>query len=103
MRLLDAIILDSVPDFDFSEKNIYRLNQIIGNNGAKISPNYFNSIDSATGFLMFLIKEACEYCGLLEGFETPHRKYKQAEFASQMLKETQEKIEELGTKFNILN
>jgi hypothetical protein len=49
---------------------------------------------------MFLIKDACEYCGLFPDSETPYQKYKQALYIFSMITENQEKLQEFTGKLN---
>jgi len=38
---------------------------MVGNNLSKISPAYYSKLCATTGFLIFLIKDALEYAGII--------------------------------------
>jgi hypothetical protein len=57
-------ILNSIKLLDFSSENVYKINKIISGNLNKITPAYFSKICGATGLIIFLLKDAIEYCGV---------------------------------------
>jgi hypothetical protein len=59
------LIAESVKQFDFTDANIHRLARKIDKNINKISPAYFSKICGTTGLIIFLIKDALEYAGIL--------------------------------------
>lgn len=56
---------DCAPKFDFSIENIYKIKKIINGNEDKLKPTVFPKICGTTGLVIFLVKDALEYCGVL--------------------------------------
>ena len=50
---------------DFSQKNIYQIYKLLGNNDKKMNPNYYSKICPTTGLVLFFVKEPLEYLGLV--------------------------------------
>lgn len=62
---LGSFISDSIQLFCFDDRNVLRLKQLVENVKAKITPSYYSKICGGTGLLVFLLKDALEYCGVL--------------------------------------
>lgn len=82
---------ESINNYDFSIKNIYEINKIIYGQKDKIKPTVFSSICGTTGLVIFLIKDALEYIGVLHNSKKniPSLVLKYLEYVEQM----QHKIE----------
>jgi hypothetical protein len=72
---LNEAVFDKMSKFDFSNENIDKIEKLVGGNRHKIDPNYFNAIDELTGFLIFAMKDAVEYAGIIPEKRTPARHY----------------------------
>jgi hypothetical protein len=60
------LLVEKVPSFDYSLENTYKMNKLVEKHINKISPAYFSKICATTGLLIFLIKDALEYCGIFQ-------------------------------------
>jgi hypothetical protein len=60
---------ESAENFDFSSKNLYEIKKLIYGNEDKIKPTFFTKICPTTGFVIFMIKETLEYCGLISSLK----------------------------------
>ena len=56
---------ESINNFDFSSKNIYEIKKIAYGHLDKIKPSVYSKICSTTGLIIFLIKDAFEFIGIL--------------------------------------
>ena len=56
---------DSVDNFEFSVKNIFEVKKLIYGKEDQLKPASFSKICPTTGFVVFLIKDALEYCGVI--------------------------------------
>jgi hypothetical protein len=56
---------DSVDNFEFTAKNIFEVKKLIYGKEDQLKPASFSKICPTTGFLIFLIKDALEYCGVI--------------------------------------
>ena len=66
--------INSGNKFDFSDKNIFKVKQLATGINEKLKPKYWGNICGTTGFVVFMIKDALEYCGVIEDKKTqPHR------------------------------
>ena len=54
-----------MKNFDFSEENIYIISKLCENKEKKISPSFFSKICGTTGLVIFLIRDALEYTGII--------------------------------------
>lgn len=72
---LGTFLVDSTKAFNFEDHNVYLINKLIINKKAKMLPSYYSKICSSTGLIMFLIKDALEYCGIIfSEKKTPHNR-----------------------------
>lgn len=51
--------------FDLSDENIYAVSRLLGSEVSKMTPAYFSKLCGTTGFLIFMIKDLLEHCGIL--------------------------------------
>ena len=56
---------DSVDNFEFTVKNIFEVKKLIYGKEDQLKPASFSKICPTTGFVVFLIKDALEYCGVI--------------------------------------
>ena len=49
-------ILDSIPNLNFSNENIFKMSRIVVNSLHKITPTYFSKMCGTTGLFLFLLK-----------------------------------------------
>jgi len=68
---IGSFILEKSKDFDFSHKTIYLLNRLLVGIKPNINPGFFSKISGTTGMLIFIIKDALEFCGVLVSKKTP--------------------------------
>ena len=72
---LGTFLVDSTKKFNFENNNVYLINKLIIKKKAKMLPSYYSKICSSTGLIMFLIKDALEYCGIIfSEKKTPHNR-----------------------------
>ena len=62
--------------FNFDNKNIFILKKLAKDKSEKLKPGNFSKICGTTGLFVFLIKDALEYCGVIETKKTPPRRIK---------------------------
>ena len=62
---IGSFILNKFKIVDFDKKKIVLINKILVGMKKIINPNYFPKICGTTGLLIFLIKDALEYCGVI--------------------------------------
>ena len=62
--------------FNFDNKNIFKLKELVKDKSEKLKPAYFSKFCGTTGLFVFLIKDALEYCGAIETKRTPPRRIK---------------------------
>ena len=62
--------------FNFDNKNIFKLKKLAKDKSEELKPFYFHKICETTGLFVFLIKDALEYCGVIETKKTPPRRIK---------------------------
>lgn len=90
------LITSSVKDFDFSTENIHRINKIIDKNISKISPAYFSKICGTTGLIIFMIKDALEYSGVIQEKKViPARVYKNYLYNTEIITEKLNRLKNL--------
>lgn len=95
-----TMVQNLVKSIDFSNENIYKVSRLLGNNAHKITPAYFSKICGTTGLIIFLIKDALEYAGILQDKKTPSaRHYSNALYLFDMLQAKIERLKTIQTKF----
>jgi hypothetical protein len=62
---IGSLILEESKNFDFSHQTIYLLNKLLVGIKPNINASYFSKISGTTGMLIFIVREALEYCGVL--------------------------------------
>lgn len=62
---LGVFISESIKSFCFDDRNVFRLKLLVEDVKLKIMPAYYSKICGGTGLLVFLLKDALEYCGVL--------------------------------------
>ena len=62
---IGSFILEKFKGVTFTKKKIVLMNKFLVGMKKKINPNYFPKICGTTGLLIFLIKDALEYCGVI--------------------------------------
>ena len=62
---IGSFILDKFKNITFDKQKIVLMNKYLIGMKKKINPNYFPKICGTTGLLIFLIKDALEYCGVI--------------------------------------
>ena len=66
--------IKSGNNFDFSDKTIFQVKQMAKGINEKLKPKYWGNICGTTGFVVFMIKDALEYSGVIEDKKTqPNR------------------------------
>ena len=82
---------ESIKNFDFSIKNIYKVKKVLNGNEEKIKPTVFSKYCGTTGLIIFLIKDTLEYLGIIHNVKKniPCLLLKYLEY----VKEIQNKIE----------
>ena len=61
----------SILKYNFDNKNIFKLKELVKDKEESIKSSYFSTICGTTGLFAFLIKDALEYCGAIEDRKTP--------------------------------
>ena len=62
---IGTFIVDKFKDITFEHKKIFLLNKILVGIKKNINPTYYSKICGTTGLLIFIIKDALEYCGVI--------------------------------------
>ena len=62
---IGSFILNQFKNINFDKRKIVLINKFMIGMKKKINPNYFPKICGTTGLLIFLIKDALEYCGVI--------------------------------------
>ena len=62
---IGTFIVDKFKDITFEHKKIFLLNKILVGIKKNINPKYYSKICGTTGLLIFIIKDALEYCGVI--------------------------------------
>ena len=66
--------IKSGNNFDFSDKTIFQVKKMAKGINEKLKPKYWGNICGTTGFVVFMIKDALEYSGVIEDKKTqPNR------------------------------
>ena len=63
---IGSFILDKINNISFEHKKIFLINKILLGMKKIMIPNYFSKICGTTGLLVFGIKDALEYCGVIK-------------------------------------
>ena len=63
---IGTFILEKIKNITFEHKKIFLLNKLLIGMKNKIVPNYFSKICGTTGLLVFIVKDALEYCGVIQ-------------------------------------
>ena len=58
-------IKEYISEFDFTNKNIYKLKKLVNGNEDKIKPLVYENICRTTGVITFIVKDSLEYCGII--------------------------------------
>ena len=61
-----TFLKEYISEFDFTNKNIYKLKKLIYGKEDKLKPLAFENICKTTVLVIFIIKDSLEYCGLLQ-------------------------------------
>jgi hypothetical protein len=86
--------------FDFSEENLLKLSKIIGNREKKITPTFYSKTCGTTGLIIFLIKDALEYSGIIIDKKTlPSRIYKSYNYLLSKAKQKLDRMDDFEKKF----
>ena len=94
------MINSSVKNFDFSEENLVKITKIIGNREKKITPTFYSKTCGTTGLIIFLVKDAMEYAGIIIDKKTlPARIFKNYNYQLSKVKQKMERMEEFEKKF----
>jgi hypothetical protein len=56
---------NSVDNFEFTAKNIFEVKKLVYGKEDHLKPASFSKICPTTGFVVFLIKDTLEYCGII--------------------------------------
>mmetsp|Transcript_19206 Transcript_19206/g.35114 ORF Transcript_19206/g.35114 Transcript_19206/m.35114 type:complete len:483 (+) Transcript_19206:965-2413(+) len=73
---LDEVITRAISEeFFYTNVNLDIIEKIIGDQESSVSPQFYTSFCQLTGMLMFAIKEACDYSGLIKEKAAPWRRY----------------------------
>ena len=67
---LSEFCTNSASKFIFDNKNILKIKKMAKNLSEKLKPKYWGKICGTTGFVVFMIKDAVEYAGVLEDKKT---------------------------------
>ena len=73
---LSEFCLKCVSEFNFDDKNIFKLKIMAKDKSEKLKPGYFGKICGTTGLFIFIIKDSLEYCGAIEDKKTPGNRIK---------------------------
>ena len=68
---IGSFIFEKSKSFDFSHKNIYTLNKLLVGIKPKLNPGSFSKISGTTGLLIFIVRDALEFAGVLITNKTP--------------------------------
>lgn len=99
---LGGFILSLINQLDFSPENVFVLSQMVGDDSHKISPPYCSKLCSTTGFIIFFIKDALVYAGVIHDLKSPanpSRLYKNYMYVFNKLQAQVERIKGIITRF----
>ena len=69
--ILGELINNSIKNMVFTEENIYKVYKMCEGKQNRINPSYYSKICGTTGLVVFLIRDALEYCGIIVDKRTP--------------------------------
>lgn len=72
---LEEKVAETAAGFSFSNENIDQVEALLGDRVDRINPSLYNTFCTLSGLMMFPIKEALAYAGLLPEKVQPWRKY----------------------------
>ena len=62
---LGEFLKNESKKFNFNNDNIKKLKKLTQNVKDKISPNYYSKVCGTTGLVVFIVKDALEFCGVI--------------------------------------
>ena len=68
---IGSFILEKSKSFDFSKNNIYLINKLLVGIKPNFTTAHFSKVNGTTGLLMFIIRDALEYAGIIVTKRTP--------------------------------
>ena len=68
---IGSFILEKSKSFDFSKNSIYLINKILVGIKPNFTTAHFSKVNGTTGLLMFIIRDALEYAGIIVTKRTP--------------------------------
>jgi len=69
-KRLGDIILESAKNFDFSQNNLSKVCKLLEHNLKVLNPSYFSNKCVTTGLMIFILKDALEYSGMINDFKS---------------------------------
>ena len=72
---LEEKVLEAVTGFHFSNENIDRLEKVVGDRAEQVTPNLCSTFCNLSSLLLFPVKEALIFAGLIPDKAQPWRKY----------------------------
>jgi hypothetical protein len=73
---LSEFFLKCISQFNFDDKNVFKLKGMAKDSSDKLKPAYYGKICGTTGLFVFIIKDSLEYCGAIEDKKTPGSRIK---------------------------
>jgi len=61
------LLNERAQSFNFEFENLDEIEKLIKGNQAKINPQYYADEDPLTGFIMFVLRDALVYAGIIKG------------------------------------
>ena len=68
---IGSFILEKSKSFDFSKNSIYLINKLLVGIKPNFTTAHFSKINGPTGLVMFIIRDALEYAGIIVAKKTP--------------------------------
>ena len=68
---IGSFILEKSRSFDFSKNSIYLINKLLVGIKPNFTTAHFSKVNGTTGLLMFIIRDALEYAGIIVTKRTP--------------------------------
>ena len=68
---IGSFILEKSKSFDFSKNSIYLINKLLVGIKPNFTTAHFSKVNGTTGLLMFIIRDALEYAGIIVTKRTP--------------------------------
>lgn len=95
-----TLINSLIKDIDFSDENIYVLIKLAGSDVSKITPTYFSKFCGTTGLIIFLIKDAFEYAGIVIDKKTlPIKLHRNYTYAIDVLQNKMTRLKKIQAQF----